>query len=237
MRARLLAAAILPLVFLAVVGCTKKSATESSAHQHSGAAASAGQGAAASGAPGSVTLRPAGGAAASSSADSTASRSGAGSQASQGTDRLLALRGGSPVYPSDYEIGALQPLLPAGTERGAIVRVVRTFFDELAAGTIDTKLMSPQWKDEIVRQLSGPKKKGDLPASVRIGIVTVAQDKAHAAIRMEKGTGSAVGEIYLDRVGNGWYVSDIQVDFADLGKPAAKGPPFDPAEWKSMIKE
>lgn len=237
LRANLIAAAILSLSVLALTGCAKRPGAGSSTSQHSGAAVSPRQTASPGAAAGSVTLKPVGGAGSSSSSQPPGSTSPGGAATPEGTNRLLALRGGSPVYPSDYQIGALQPLTPAGTERGAIVRVIQKFFEGLAAGEVDTKLVSPQWKDEIVRQLSGPKRRGDLPDSVRIGIVSVEQDKAHAAIRMEKGSGSANGQIYLDRIGQGWYVSDLQVDFADLSKPAAKGPPFDPAEWKSMVKE
>lgn len=155
----------------------------------------------------------------------------------EGTDRLLVSRGGSTVYPSDYEIGTLQPQVSGGTEQGAIVRTIESFFKGLSGGKVDTKLLSPAWKDELIRRLNLPEKEGELPTSVRIGTLRVEQDRAHAAIRMEKGSGSAAGEIYLERNEGKWYISDIQADFSQLDRPAVRSAPFDPAEWKSMIKE
>ncbi|HUX22964.1 MAG TPA: hypothetical protein VMW69_17140 [Spirochaetia bacterium] len=154
-----------------------------------------------------------------------------------GTDRLLAMQGGSAVFPSDFEIGELQPEAAAGTSQGEILRVIDSFFAGLAKGTLNDALLSPKWKDDLIRQLSYPEKRGELPTSVRVGSLRVEQGTAQAAIRMEKGDGRAVGEIYLERVNERWYISDIQADFGQLEVPFTRAQPFDPAEWKSMMKE
>lgn len=127
--------------------------------------------------------------------------------------------------------------MPGGTEQGRILRVIDDFFGALSKGTVDAALLSPEWKDDLVRLLSYPRNRGELPSSVRIGRLRVEQGKAHAAMRMQRGEGWAAGEVYLERVDGTWYISDIQADFSQLETPFVREQPFDPAEWKSMMKE
>lgn len=141
------------------------------------------------------------------------------------------------MYPSDYEIGALQPAAPKGTTHGEILHVIHAFFDGLSQGKVDRDLLSSQWKDDMIRELRYPLSKGNVPDAVRVGIIQIELDKAHAAIRMEKGKGRASGELYLERTKDTWYITDIQADFSQLAKPFVRNQPFDPAEWKPTVRK
>lgn len=224
-------AALCFAALLLLAGCSKREAPARTAQQSTAGGSAAKSSSTVSGA-GTITLKSV-----QQGGTSSTTAHGSSQSALTGHDRLLSLRGGSQVFPSDYAIGALQPSQPLGTETGEILHVIRRFFARLATGTIDTALVSPEWRDQLVRLLSYPKSKGDLPTSVRIGTLHVGQQEAHAAIRMEKGTGRAVGEIYLHRLKGSWYISDIQGDFAQLGQPFVRSKPFDPEEWKSLMKE
>ncbi len=239
--ARLLCA--LSIVLLFVAGCSKKesgtTARNGSAPNAQGTSGSAARTGAAEGSAkgaGTIRLNP-------------VSRNGGAGFAQQpkvnenasttvsGSDQLLAMQGGRSVYPSDFDIGALQPAMPAGTAQGAILQSVDQFFSELANGKVDEAVLSPKWKDDIVRLLSYPVQQGELPDSVRVGRITIVQEKAHAAIRMERGKGRADGEVYLERVNGRWLISDLQADFGKLMVPFVRAQAFDPAEWKSLMKE
>ena len=239
--ARLLCA--LFIVALVAVSCSKKdsgsTARENSTASSSGASGGGAQQGAAEGiakGAGTIRLNPVGGRGPAAAAKQP-KVNGDLSAAMSGSDQLLAMQGGRSVYPSDFDIGALQQAMPAGTAQGAILQVVDQFFSELSKGKVDDAAMSPKWKDDIVRLLSYPVQQGELPDAVRVGKITIVQDKAHAAIRMERGNGRSDGEVYLDRVDGQWLISDLQADFGKLTVPFERAQTFDPAEWKSLMKE
>lgn len=235
-----MATALLVMIMCPIVGCSKREAARGNTAsqvvgQPNSQAGGTNRGTTGNSDGGTIKLSPVG--AGESGAGRSPAPVAAGGASVGGTERLLTMRGGAKILPSDFDIGALQPAMPAGTERGAVLRTIRLFFDDLANGKVDAELLAPEWRDNLVRLLSAPKREGNLPQMVRIGILNIEQDSANAAIRMEKGTGSAAGQIYLERSEGTWYISDIQVDLSTLGSPTVRSEPFDPAEWKAMIKE
>lgn len=141
------------------------------------------------------------------------------------------MEGGATVYPEDYTIGPLQSTAnPTGS--GAEIRaVVVSFFSRLEEGKIAEDLVSPKWRDEMIRSLNYPIAAKELPESVRIGEVTVDGESAHARVLMMRNTAISAGEIYLDRGSGQWLVSDLQADFSQLLVPFSRKEPFDPAQW------
>lgn len=209
-----------------VAGCTKKGGAEQGSSAGNGAATVAGR-------PGSsevIKLRP---------PESAGAGNAAGSQAAgsvlQGNDRLLTLSGASDVYPNDYAVGPLEPAQPAGRATADVRSTIVSFFSALAQGTIDTKLVSPAWRDEITRLLDYPVSQKELPESVRVGLVSIEGEQAHAAVRLARGNGRATGEIYLENSNREWYISDIQVDLSQLMVPFERSGEYDPAQF--VVKE
>ncbi len=152
-----------------------------------------------------------------------------------GTQGLLALTAESPVYPTEYEIGPLQPFPSGDPAKDAIYDLAEKFTGGLAKGKIDAALLSPRWRDTLERFLSYPKEHETLPESMRIGLITVQGGSATAPVRFARGSGRTRGTLYFDEVDGKWYLSDIQTDFGRLSHPFVRSEPYEPTSWQWLL--
>lgn len=152
-----------------------------------------------------------------------------------GTAALLPLTAEAPLYPSDYEIGPLQPYPSGRAAVDAIYRVAEEFFGELAKGKVDSALLDPSWRTVVERFLSYPIRQQTLPESVRIGIISIQGDRASAPVRFTRGEGRTSGRLYFDEVDRTWYLSDIQAAFGRLAQPFVRTEQYRPESWQWLL--
>lgn len=148
-------------------------------------------------------------------------------------DQILSLRGGGVYGPEDFEIGELQGYSDDENIRAILARI-RSFQKGLEAAAVPVSDIHPNWKDQAQRSLGFHLERGNLPAEVRVGTVDVyAPGMARANIRLTGDPGIAFGEIYLEKSGDLWLVSDLQLDLADLSEaPELRQEPYEPSVYR-----
>ena len=134
----------------------------------------------------------------------------------QQRDQLLSLRGGERYSPEDFEIGELQSQT-ADRDIQLILARILSFQEALSEKNISSVDIHPDWREQAQRNIGFHLERGNIPLDVRVGIVDIyLTGKARANIRFVGKPGVALGEIYLERDGDQWLISDLQIDLADL---------------------
>ena len=148
-------------------------------------------------------------------------------------DQILSLRGGGVYDPEDFEIGGLQGHSDDVNIR-AILQRIRSFQKGLGSALVPVDDIHPDWKEQAQRSLGFHLERGNLPTDVRVGLINIyAPGAARANIRLAGNPGTAFGEIYLEKSGEHWLVSDFQVDMQDLSKAAKlRQEPYEPSVYR-----
>ena len=123
------------------------------------------------------------------------------------------------IMPHDYTIGPLQDLLAAGPAAEEVTATMVTFLRALGEGAIEALAVAPERWRSLTRSIQYHLREGTLPHAARIGEVTVAEERAHAVIRLFGDPGRVAGELYLEGGAEGWRIVDVQLDLLQLALP------------------
>lgn len=120
----------------------------------------------------------------------------------------------------DFELGPLYDPLAAGSAERAVAERVRALFDALAAGRVPSDLLEPGRSLLVGRHLEEAVSAERLPTGMVLGSVRIGDDaSAEVPVRLTSVVGRTTGEIYLIRIDNRWYISDVHLDFRLLSHP------------------
>ncbi|UCF97216.1 MAG: hypothetical protein JSV89_18895 [Spirochaetaceae bacterium] len=144
--------------------------------------------------------------------------------------RLLTIESAQ-VLPEDFKIGPLADLV--GIERSAqeMVSVTTRFLNALQEGTVLGDSLHNSVRQELSNSINYYLQRELVPVNYRIGSITteskgqgdesssVFQNRtAWMNIRLFGSPGVCEGELYLDKSGGRWYVSDVQIDFETMNQ-------------------
>ncbi|MEW5815697.1 MAG: hypothetical protein AB1798_09930 [Spirochaetota bacterium] len=152
----------------------------------------------------------------------------------KGKEVLLSLRKDLRVFPEDFNLGRLQEQFPSDANTREVLQVIEEFFKGLAMKKIDIDTLHPEWKESIVRSLQYHLDKGYLPLSLRTGKIEISEAEAHGDVRLFGDPGIAEGEVFLERYGEKWYITDIQIDLSLLAEKYKRETTFEPSTFKWM---
>lgn len=139
----------------------------------------------------------------------------------------------------DFKIGPLQDTLLAPLEFVKASAVVGRFFASLMKKEPDYGLVGEKSRRQLEAVVSYPLSQGYIPEKYRLGKMSFeAQDEIRANIRLFKGDAVTEGEIYLEKSGEDWLISDLQVGFTLLNRAYRKSSePFMPGGYDFLLDE
>jgi hypothetical protein len=141
---------------------------------------------------------------------------------------LLALES-VPVLPEDFEIGPLAELVSVDRSTLEMISVATRFLNGLVEGSVAEESLHAEIRRELATSIRYYLERGLIPLTYRIGAITTEsygeeeatspldQRTAWMNLRLFGSPGVSSGELYLERSGGRWYVSDLQLDFEQLG--------------------
>ena len=144
--------------------------------------------------------------------------------------RLLALDS-TPILPEDFKIGPLADLV--GVERNTLemISVSTRFLNSLEQGTVDRQSLHGEVREELTSSIRYYLERDLIPLNYRIGVITTelhsegeqepAKPQRRSAwmnVRLFGSPGVSEGELYLERSGGRWYISDLQIYFEGMGQ-------------------
>jgi hypothetical protein len=147
-------------------------------------------------------------------------------------DKLLTLKS-IPVLPEDFKIGPLAELVELDRNSREMVSAASRFLDALREGTVPVDLLLAGVREELSRSIDYYLEQDLSPLNYRLGAITTdpaskadqsspaLQQTAWMNVRLFGSPGVAEGEMYLQRSGGRWYVSDLQINFEELGQSYA----------------
>ena len=150
----------------------------------------------------------------------------------QQSEQLLLLSlDSSPILPEDFKIGPLADLV--GVERNIqeMISVSTRFLNSLEQGQVDRQSLHGEVREGLATSIRYYLDKDLIPLNYRIGVITtqtysegeqepakLQRRSAWMNIRLFGSPGVSEGELYLERSGGRWYVSDLQIDFGRMGQ-------------------
>ena len=118
------------------------------------------------------------------------------------------------IVPEDFTIGLLQDRQEDNHDVRETMSAIEDFLDSLIRGKVNSTPLLPEKRDYLSRTLEYFMQRGDIPEEYRVGVITIEQNKtAVTTLRLFSTSGAAIGELYLSKTGNRWYISDIQIGF------------------------
>ena len=133
--------------------------------------------------------------------------------------------------PEDFRIGAVHDGVTDEAVYGSLSRLC----EELVHGRIEESAIDPARSAVLTNALAKALEGGKRPADFRVGrLVRPSDADAWAKVRFFWAGGSAEGEAYLVRLREGWFVSDLQIDFAP--RAARAGDPFLPSPYRGKAE-
>jgi hypothetical protein len=147
-------------------------------------------------------------------------------------DKLLTLKS-IPVLPEDFKIGLLAELVNVDRDTQEIVSAASRFLDALREGTVPVDILQADVREELSSSIGYYLEQGLIPINYRIGAITTdpvpkaeqsspaLRQAAWMNVRLFGSPGVAEGELYLQRSGGRWYISDLQINFEELGQSYA----------------
>jgi len=133
------------------------------------------------------------------------------------------------IIPSDDRIGPLQDRFAQDAETRRMYGLVDRFLTALSDRKVVQDSILPDTAPFLVRRLQGDLAAGYLPESWRIGRIERPDTvSAHMRVILIGSPGSAAGDIFLEKSSDRWYISGIQVEFAQLATPPADSKPVEP---------
>ncbi|MBN2441511.1 MAG: hypothetical protein JXJ04_09190 [Spirochaetales bacterium] len=153
---------------------------------------------------------------------------------------LLPQLPGIEIQPEDFRIGALHNKGETSQETHLIEKTIADFFDSMKKQNIDRSLLydedsgektpETETSEEDDKKKSNPElyrilmyhiENKNIPQNYRIGRITIdKEDRAHVEVRVFGEKGETQGVVYVIRIQNKWYISDIQINFYDIEIPA-----------------
>jgi hypothetical protein len=148
--------------------------------------------------------------------------------------KLLALESVQ-ILPEDFKIGPLADLIGVDREVLEMIAVSTRFLNALLEGTVDRQSLYEGVREELTTSIRYYLDRDLIPVNYRIGVITtdsyskgkqepskLQHRSAWMNIRLFGSPGVSEGELYLERSGGRWYVSDLQIDFEEMGKGYAR---------------
>ena len=139
------------------------------------------------------------------------------------------------VLPEDFKIGPLADLVGIDRNTVEMVTVSTRFLNALQKGTVDQETLHAEVREELTTSIRYYLERDLIPVNYRIGAITTESytegdqqqsplqySGAWMNIRLFGTPGVAEGELYLERSGSRWYVSDLQIDFETIGEQYVK---------------
>jgi hypothetical protein len=142
--------------------------------------------------------------------------------------RLLALES-VPILPEDFKIGPLAELVSVDRSTLEMISVATRFLNTLEGGSVAEESLQAEIRQELATSIRYYLERGLIPLNYRIGAITTEsygeeeqtslldQTTAWMNLRLFGSPGVSSGELYLERSGGRWYISDLQLDFERLG--------------------
>jgi hypothetical protein len=130
------------------------------------------------------------------------------------------------VLPEDFKIGPLADL--EGNDRSTLemITVSTRFLQALQDGVVDGESLLSEVRQELTTSIRYYLEQDLIPVNYRIGAITTESyaegdrtqsllepGRAWMNLRLFGTPGVSEGELYLERSGGRWYVSDLQIDF------------------------
>ncbi|MBN1523965.1 MAG: hypothetical protein JW904_05765 [Spirochaetales bacterium] len=164
----------------------------------------------------------------------------------RGNDTAAPVQAGSSEYAynpagrvnaKDFQIGLLQDSFSDSREYLAVYRVAKSFFTALEKKEIPEDLFLPSVFKPLSVSLKHPLEQGYLPERVRFGKSTfVGENEVRMNVRMYKGQGVTIGEIYLTKEEAKWKISDLQLGFGLLNEKYEKSrEPYVPSQYNFLL--
>jgi hypothetical protein len=148
--------------------------------------------------------------------------------------KLLTLES-VPILPEDFKIGPLADLVGVDRSTLEMISVSTRFLNALEEGTIDQQALLEEVREELTTSIRYYLDRELIPVNYRIGVITMESSSeseqepsslqrrsAWMNVRLFGSPGVSEGELYLERSGGRWYVSDLQIDFEALGQEYVK---------------
>lgn len=129
------------------------------------------------------------------------------------------------ILPEDFEIGPLADLVGADRSTQEMISVTTRFLNALEEGEVSAETLEKNVREELTQSIGYYLQQGLIPATYRIGAITTESagngkspspflgDTAWMDVRLFGSPGVCDGQLYLERSGGRWYVSDLQINF------------------------
>ncbi len=144
--------------------------------------------------------------------------------------RLLALES-LQILPEDFKIGPLADLVGVDRNTLEMVSASARFLNALLEGRVQGESLHADVRDELTTSIRYYLERNLIPVDYRIGTITTEsyaegdpmpsrlhRREAWMNLRLFGSPGVSEGELYLERSGGRWYVSDLQIDFEGMGR-------------------
>ena len=150
----------------------------------------------------------------------------------QGRESLLYENLLNRIMPEDFLIGKLQDDYQTDAEKGAILEQTVSFLDSFANNKIEAQYLHPDWRTLITRSLASPGEEYTGFDAYRIGEISAEETRARMNIRLFSETGRSEGEVFLEKEGGTWYISDIQIELSKLLTQYEPEGEFEPSTYR-----
>jgi hypothetical protein len=144
--------------------------------------------------------------------------------------RLLALESVQ-VLPEDFKIGPLADLVGVDRTTLEMISVSTRFLNALEQGMVEGESLHSEVRQELATSIRYYLDRDLIPVNYRIGAITTesyAEGEQKSSLldhrtawmnlRLFGSPGVSEGELYLERSAGRWYISDLQIDFEQMGQ-------------------
>lgn len=127
------------------------------------------------------------------------------------------------LVPKDFDIGLLQDQIIENIDQRSIQRKLDLFFESLISANINADVIYESRRELLIRSLDYYVEKRMIPEFVRYGVFEIYKDnEAKVSVRLFSETGRAKGEVFLIAQGDGWFITDFQLNFRKLSEDYKK---------------
>jgi hypothetical protein len=150
----------------------------------------------------------------------------------QGRESLLYEQITNHILPEDFLIGPLQGDHDTDRDSEEIVEKVTQFFSSLGEKKIDSLQLHPDWRTIITRSLTIPQEEYAGFNHFRLGAIMSQETSARMNVRLFTETGRTEGEVFLEKEGGTWYISDVQIELSMLLEEYIPEGEFEPSTYR-----
>jgi hypothetical protein len=136
--------------------------------------------------------------------------------ASQTEQQQLLTLESAAVLPEDFKIGPLADLVGVDRNTREMVSTATRLLNALGKGNVAAESLEKNVREELTNSIDYYLQQELIPLTYRIGAVSMETGEQHSAwmnIRLFGSPGVTEGELYLEKTGGRWYVSDLQINF------------------------